>query len=310
MSKISLQEAIELLMTEKIAAVPTETVYGLAAWIQSEKALLDIFKTKKRPFFDPLIVHVKDEKAALVLSREWTEIHHHLAQTFWPGPLTIITKKSSLIHPLITSGLDSVGLRCPSHSVAQEILAKLPFGFAAPSANIFMQTSPTSADHVEQEFKGAVPVVDGGACEWGIESTIVEPVFENQKMIIHIYRPGSITQKAIELMLAKNHLQAEVRFAQSPVAPGQLKHHYMPRIPLLIQEDEKSIHLHGLQKIASWNVPENPTLSARLLYQKFRDFSNLPLDGMVIKIQSSWRDQDEWQGFMNRLLKAQYSTKI
>jgi L-threonylcarbamoyladenylate synthase len=308
-------QALSMLMEHEVVAVPTETVYGLAGWIQSEKAIQKIFSTKKRPFFDPLIVHVKDAKAAQALSSNWTPIHELLAKTFWPGPLTIIAVKNHLVNPMITAGLDKVGLRSPKHLLTQKILDQLPLGFAAPSANIFMQTSPTDSLHVEKEFEGKVSVLEGGTCPVGIESTVIEPQVSDKKTKILIYRPGSITKAQIENALSA--YDVEVEYTESPVAPGQLKHHYVPKIPVLIQEDDQPVDLEALSKIINqplqrmiiWPLPTDPAVAARLLYQKFREFSSLPADGMMIQIKSEWKKMDDWQGILNRLSKASI-TKI
>src|SRR5262249_14260289 len=157
MSYASVSQACELLLTDGIVAVPTETVYGLAGKIDSPVALKKIFATKQRPFFDPLIVHVKDLEQARPLVKKIAPIFRDLAEAFWPGPLTLVLEKSSLVDDLITSGLPTVALRAPRHELAQKILTHIG-AFAAPSANRFGKTSPTTADHVIQEFGEQVAV--------------------------------------------------------------------------------------------------------------------------------------------------------
>ena len=160
---ISVDQAIALLKQGEVVALPTETVYGLAALITHEEALKNIFKIKQRPLFDPLIVHVENIEMAKPLVESIDELSLALMKNFWPGPLTILRPKSKRISDLITAGLLEVGLRSPNHPVAQNILKSTQTPFAAPSANLFGKTSPTTAQHVLEEFNNQVPVVEGGA---------------------------------------------------------------------------------------------------------------------------------------------------
>ena len=202
MSLISIGQAVQLLRANNVVAVPTETVYGLAARISSPQALEKIFTTKERPLFDPLIVHVRDIAQARGLTQEWPAIIDHLAQTFWPGPLTVVVAKNSLVNPLITAGLDTVGLRAPAHPITQQILIDLNEPFAAPSANRFGRTSPTRAEHVEKEFSGQVAVVGGGPCQVGVESTVVR-LQTGKQMKLEILRPGQISAEQIRIALVE-----------------------------------------------------------------------------------------------------------
>ncbi len=240
---VSKNEAVKKLIQGEVVAIPTETVYGLAAIISNDAAIKKIFETKKRPFFDPLIVHVKNKEQAKLYSANWSIIHDLLADKFWPGPLTLVVPKVK-VSDLITSGLTTVGLRCPNHKVALDILNQLSEPFAAPSANLFGKTSPTQAKHVEQEFSGQVSVVEGGASEFGIESTIIAvnvDDFEKPKNIkISFLRLGSITQNQIEASLKyySDTTKVKIEFEDGRknkkiLAPGQVEHHYMPAIPIL-----------------------------------------------------------------------------
>ncbi len=219
---VTVAEAIARLQTGGIVAIPTETVYGLAARIDDEGALKQIFAVKKRPFFDPLIVHVADLATAKRLSRDWPPVFDVLAQAFWPGPLTLIAPKAEMVSSLITSGLDTVALRLPNHPVAQEILQKLQMPVAAPSANMFGRTSPTSASHVEKEFSGEVPVVDGGPSQVGVESTVVcwDP---NSPQTLHILRPGGVSRSDLQTELKNHGLDFEIVRTHSPHRQGILK---------------------------------------------------------------------------------------
>ncbi len=302
---INVDKSYELLAAGDVVAIPTETVYGLGGWIHSEVGLKKIFSTKERPFFDPLIVHIDSTEKAKELTSEWTEIHEILAKTCWPGPLTLIAKKNKLVNPLITSGLDSVGLRCPRHELTLKLLSQIEGGVAAPSANKFGKTSPTTSSHVFQEFGDEVHILDGGPSDVGIESTVVG-VHQNR---LEIFRPGFYTAKMLSEILVKNGLKVDVVYAESPVAPGQLKHHYMPKIPLVVVAE--NFHLNVLpsdfsiqfQRPVIWKQPESPLIASRELYQKMREFDELGFD-IIFAQKSSAHEAEEWFGVWNRLQKA------
>jgi len=203
LKRVELDKARELLLSGEVVAIPTETVYGLGGWIYSEEGLRKIFSTKERPFFDPLIVHIDSIEKAKSLTSEWTNVHQILAESCWPGPLTLIAKKNTKVSSLITSGLDSVGLRCPKHELTLKLLSRIDGGVAAPSANKFGKTSPTSATHVEGEFGDAVAVLDGGASQIGIESTVVGV----RSDCVEIFRPGFFTAKMLKEILANKGIR-------------------------------------------------------------------------------------------------------
>ena len=210
-------------------AIPTETVYGLAANALNEKALLSIFETKQRPSFDPLIMHLSDitevEKYA-----HWNDARlKKLAEIFWPGPLTILLPKKELVPDIVCSGLPQVALRVPNHPLTLQLLKQLPFPLAAPSANPFGYISPTSAQHVKQQLGDMIPyILDGGECTVGLESTIVG--VEDDELVV--YRLGGLTLELIESHIGK--LTIRLNQSGNPLAPGQLKSHYAPRKPLFI----------------------------------------------------------------------------
>jgi len=302
---INIDQAKEILTKDGIVAIPTETVYGLGAWIFSEAGLKKIFSTKERPFFDPLIVHIDTIIKAKALASEWTKIHEVLARECWPGPLTIIAKKNELVHPLITSGLDSVGLRCPRHHLTLKLLSQIEGGIAAPSANKFGKTSPTTSVHVHQEFDSIVPILEGGQSEVGIESTVVG--IREEK--VEIFRPGFFTAKMLSAILEKNGISVEVNYAESPVAPGQLKHHYMPKIPLIIipenfrwDEKKEQIGIPFFNPIL-WRQPLSPEIASRELYQKMREFDEKGYD-IIFAEKSPHHLSEDWLGIWNRLEKA------
>lgn len=296
-----LEKAKSILLNNDVLAIPTETVYGMAGLIDSQKALQKIFSVKERPFFDPLIVHIDNTEKAKTMVSHWPTAAQVLTDKFWPGPLTVILPKADHINPLITSGLDSVGLRCPNHPMTLELLASLPSGVAAPSANKFGKTSPTRAADVEEEFNSAVSVLDGGPCDIGIESTVCG-IFENE---IIIYRPGSITATQIQECIDKNGLKLKVSYGQSPVAPGQIKHHYMPKTPIAIIKNKNQL---GEGELSKYNthielkINPSPQIAARELYQSFRELSE---KAELIFIQwQDYLDTDNFAGVKNRLLKA------
>jgi len=229
-----ISEAVKLLTAENIVAIPTETVYGLAGNIYSEKAIKSIFETKKRPFFNPLIVHIPsiDELSRIV--EHIPAKAQLLAEAFWPGPITLVLKKKTIIPDLITGGKDTVAVRVPNHPTTLELLRQLPFPLAAPSANPFSSISPTTAMHVETYFKDTIKMVlDGGPCTSGIESTIIG--FENDEPII--YRLGSKSLEDIEAIVGKIEIKNSVteQRSQSEVeAPGMLARHYAPNTKTIL----------------------------------------------------------------------------
>ncbi|MGC6429796.1 MAG: L-threonylcarbamoyladenylate synthase [Jejuia sp.] len=227
-----ISKAVAILNNDELVAIPTETVYGLAGNIFSEKAVKLIFETKQRPLFNPLIVHIPNLEYLETIVRYVPEKARLLAEAFWPGSLTLVLPKKASIPDVITAGKDTVAVRIPNHPLTIELLKQLEFPLAAPSANPFNRISPTRAEHVEAYFKDKIKMVlDGGACKNGIESTIIG--FEDEEPII--YRLGSIAlediEKVVGIVLVKNTKE------QKPDAPGMLKKHYAPRTQTVLSED-------------------------------------------------------------------------
>ena len=232
--------------------MPTETVYGLAADALDAQAVLRIFAAKGRPRFDPLIVHVAEVEQAWTVAQP-SDRARRLAARFWPGPLTLVLPRRAVIPDVVTSGLETVGVRIPDHPLALALIRASGRPLAAPSANLFGRISPTTAEHVREQFASAVArVLDGGPCRVGVESTVVRP--DPSPLIL---RPGGVTREQLEASLAEPVAIAErdARADHLPrEAPGLLASHYAPRMPLSLREDG-----------APW--PSDPTV-ARLAFSQ------------------------------------------
>ncbi len=229
-----------------LVAIPTETVYGLAANALNEKAVLSIFEAKQRPFFDPLIIHIPGIDHVSRYAEFADERLKKLAEAFWPGPLTLLLPKRSVVPDLVTSGLPQVAVRVPFHKLTLELLNKLDFPLAAPSANPFGYVSPTEPEHVDKQLGDKVDyILDGGKCEVGLESTIVGI----EEGVLCVYRLGGLAIEEIEKAVGKVELR--LNLSSDPKAPGQLKNHYAPRKPLFIGDLNELIQKHKAQKIAA-----------------------------------------------------------
>lgn len=223
MNNADLIYAKELLEKGDIIAIPTETVYGLAGNALNEDAIIKIFDTKKRPFYNPLIVHISSKEKIDELAEEIPQIAYKLADKFWPGSLTMILKKKPHIPNIVTGGKDTVAIRIPNHPMTLSLLNQLDFPLAAPSANPFGTISPTQSIHVKNYFEDDIKLIlDGGTCEKGMESTIIG--FENEKVIL--YRHGAIPIEEIELLAGE--MQYNISENNAPMAPGMLSKHYAP----------------------------------------------------------------------------------
>ena len=221
-----------ILKNNGLVAIPTETVYGLAGNAYNDNALHKIFELKKRPLYNPLILHIKSVSNLFDVATEIPECALRLAEKFWPGPLTMVLKKQSHISDLITAGKKTVAVRVPNHPVALALLTSLEFPLCAPSANPFGSISPTSAQHVFNYFGNDVDaILEGGQCEKGIESTIIG--FENNHPIL--YRHGSISTEDIEKIAGK--LYSNTNNDASPIAPGMLSRHYAPSTDTYLTND-------------------------------------------------------------------------
>ena len=243
----SIAAAAQLLHAGQIVAIPTETVYGLAADAQNAEAVAHIYAAKGRPDFNPLIVHVRDRKAAEKLGL-FNATAQALAEAFWPGPLTLVLplKQGAPVARAVTAGLPTIAIRCPNHPVMQALLLKSDLSLAAPSANRSGAISPTRADHVLKGLGGAVPMIlDGGPCSAGLESTIVAVRDDGWQVL----RPGPVSATLIEQTLGYPPLSVPMSAIE---APGQMASHYAPSKPvrLNVTVPEKGEYLIGFGAIA------------------------------------------------------------
>jgi len=320
-------KAAELLAQGQVVGMPTETVYGLAARIDLPTGIEAIFKTKERPFFDPLIVHVSDLRQVHEITSNFPPLAQALAQKFWPGPLTMVLPKNPELNPMITSGLESVGVRMPSHPVALELIRTVGVPLAAPSANKFGKTSPTSAAHVRQEFqKENVFVLEGGESEIGIESTVL--LVKGQQL--SILRKGHILKSDIEELLELKGLDFEfVETVDKKESPGHMKHHYMPPVPLILCLDPKKSEAElksliqaklfelpdqieevrivkpagEIQKIARLQFSQDPLLATRSFYSELRVLAAGNPDCIVLYKEPSHQGE-RWESLYDRINKA------
>lgn len=228
-------KAASLIREGKLVAIPTETVYGLAADATNDRAVAEIYDAKGRPHFNPLIVHVADKAMAAELV-EWTEQADKLAKAFWPGPLTLVLqrKKNCPLSLLVSAGLDTVGIRMPAHALTQALLKEANKPLAAPSANRSGRVSPTTAAHVREELGELVPMIlDGGPCTVGIESTVLDMTGSHPVML----RPGAITLEQLSAVLSP--VEIKLHSGEGPLtSPGLLKTHYAPSLPVRLNVTE------------------------------------------------------------------------
>ena len=250
----ALREAAALIKKGEAVAFPTETVYGLGADGLNGAAVRKIFEAKGRPSDNPLILHIADKKDILKLTSGLTKQAEILIDKFWPGPLTVIVAKSGIVPDEVSAGLDTVAVRMPSHPVAAELIRLAGTPIAAPSANISGKPSPTDAETVLADMQGRIAgIVDGGACEVGVESTIVDTTGE----VPVILRPGGITREQLEEVLGKVELDPALAGVEAakPKAPGMKYRHYAPKAQMYVVEGEALIKLPLLAKEAAKFAP-------------------------------------------------------
>lgn len=291
-------QAVCVLRAGGLVAVPTETVYGLAADARNEVAVSRIFQVKGRPARHPLIVHLADAAALDAWVREVPTIARDLARRFWPGPLTLVLRRDESVSPLITGGQDTIAVRVPRHPLTLDLLRQLDSGIAAPSANPFGAVSPTRAEDVREMFDksgGVDYVLDGGDCAVGIESTILDLSGDRPAVL----RPGGITREVLEEAIGCDLGGSHV---SGPRVPGQHPRHYSPRARVVLSKPEDLaasidaalargskvgvivpdglvLKPHG--RMLAIAAPSSPEELARRLYRWFRDFDRAQCDVIV-----------------------------
>ncbi len=292
-----ISRAAELIRAGRLVAFPTETVYGLGANALDAEAVRRIFEAKGRPLTSPLIVHVASVAAARELAARWPEEAEKLAGAFWPGPLTLVAPKSSRVPDIVTAGLPSVGLRMPAHPAALALLEAAGVPIAAPSANRFTKLSPTTAAHVREALGNQVDLIlDGGACQVGIESTVLSFAGETPKIL----RPGMVSRTAIESVIGP------VDVGGGAESPGQHPKHYSPRTPLLLgasPNPEGAPAPAGGRgyRLDFTTMPRDPHAYAEQLYRTLHDLDGLKYDWISVEMPP---DTPEWAGVRDRLERA------
>ena len=269
-----LERAVELLRGGEIVALPTETVYGLAADALNVEAVLKIFEAKERPRFDPLIVHLPNESWLERLTSSYhDELARRLIEKFWPGPLTLVLPRKSIVPDIVTAGLETVAVRMSAHSVFRDVIGEFGKPLAAPSANRFGRISPTCAEHVVAELDGRIPlVIEGGATRHGLESTIVAP----RDREIQILRSGPITEEELRRIAPTRY----VSLGEKIEAPGQLPQHYAPRTPLCLTSDPKNFRRDG-KRIGLLTHPKDLRQAAATLFRRLREMDQAGFDLIV-----------------------------
>ncbi len=312
--QVNLAQAVTLLKSGEVVAIPTETVYGLAADASNEAALQRVYAIKQRPADNPLIVHIADAAQVSNWAAEFSPLAQKLAQAFWPGPFTLVLPAKESVSMTVRSNQPTVALRVPNHPIALQLLKQSGLALAAPSANKFTQLSPTTAAHVAAGLGEAIPVLDGGACKVGIESTIVSVIGDDWRML----RLGMISEAAIEAVAGKPALQNHQNL---PKAPGQHLLHYSPRTPiklfasraelvnfaktsqknyaaLLIGEGADNDKLPSCKYV---NLPKEATQVAKHLYSMLHEMDALNVELLLIEAPPN---APEWLAILDRLSRA------
>ena len=278
-----IKHAARVLRKRGLVAFPTETVYGLGALGLDAKAVARIYEAKGRPAWNPVIQHVANAKAAMRLVHKWTQDAEVLAEAFWPGPLTIVLRKSDKVPDIATAGLDAVAIRVPAHRVALDLLREVDAPIAAPSANRFTQLSPTTALHVLESLGDRVDLVlDGGACTVGIESTVVDLTGETPIVL----RPGMVSREQIEQALGRavgtqdSRLDVTSDVHSAARSPGMSVRHYAPRADVwLVHPSDRAEVQDALPALSA-----NGKVAALLIDDAFASGVQLPPASMVIRM--------------------------
>ena len=307
-------EAARRLAEGEAIGFPTETVYGLGADATNPLAVAKIFALKGRPSAHPLIVHIGSPSELVEWAMDIPPAAHALAESFWPGPLTMILRKSPRVAASVTGGQDTVGLRCPSHPLAQQLLREFARigsgGVAAPSANKFGHVSPTTAEHVREEFGPGLPVLDGGACTVGLESTILD-LSRGDAVLL---RPGAVTREDIAQVMGGSPRN---RDAGAPRAPGMLAAHYAPRTALVLvgaSDLESQVrHQSNVAVLALREAPHTARVTswiaasadaARYGHDLYANLRKLDASGAKRILVEMPPQSSEWEAVNDRLTRA------
>jgi len=319
----AVKQAVALLRAGEVVALPTETVYGLAANALNPAAVARVFEVKGRPAQNPIIVHVAGVALARACVADWPDAAQRLADAFWPGPLTLVLPKAARIPDVVTAGGPTVGIRWPSHPFIQAVIRECGFPLAAPSANTSNQLSPTTAAHVQAGLGGRIPlIVDGGACAVGIESTVLDLTVAP----LRILRPGMIHETALAAVLGKEWLAAVPhRHAGGTLrSPGQLPKHYAPMTRLLVRSWHDDAELMsqvvdlGLAARDCWVIahtripsvagfagvsviPHDATAFARACYAELHRCDAARVAAIMVEAVPA---TSEWRGVADRLRRA------
>jgi L-threonylcarbamoyladenylate synthase len=316
--RAAVKRAADLLAADEVVALPTETVYGLAANALSEKAVARIYEIKGRPAHNPIIVHVAGCEMAEHCVNQWPPLADKLARAFWPGPLTLVLPRAKKVPGNVTAGGETVGVRWPSHPFIQEVIRLCGFPLAAPSANLSNQISPTNADHVARQLAGKIPlIVDGGQAQVGIESTVVDLTAQPPRLL----RPGMIHEQSLMAVTGKLAL-GPARGGEILKSPGQLQKHYAPEAKLIVLQwrDDADLnaqlsnhgagrrhviaHTHipspaGFARVSV--IPHDAEAFARTLYAELHQCDELGAELIVVEAPP---DTSEWCAIADRLKRA------
>jgi L-threonylcarbamoyladenylate synthase len=316
-TQVEIDTAVQALRDGELVAFPTETVYGLGANASNPAAVRRVFQAKGRPSNHPLIVHLDSIRQLGRWAREVPELAQRLAERFWPGPLTLVLPRALTVSDAVTGGQDTVAIRVPSHPMARQLLAAFGGGVVAPSANRYGRVSPTRAEHVREELRGAVSVIlDGGECQIGLESTIVS--FEGPA--VRLLRPGGVSAAQLRAQLGDHLLLGPSR--ESPRVPGSTRSHYAPLTPVTLVPAGDIDHYAALMseggrrvavlaqrlpfkahKYVTWiNAGSKPQNYARDLYANLRALDRAGC--RLILVQDVPPRDERWEAVRDRLSRA------
>ncbi len=292
--------AAEAILQGDLVCMPTETVYGIAADATNPEAVAKIFSAKERPSDNPLIIHISDFVQLEDVVREWPNAAEILANRFWPGPLTLVLKKSEMIPDEVTGGLDTVAVRMPDHPVALELIEACGVPLAAPSANRFMHLSPTRADHVDPSIAARVTMIlDGGPCRVGLESTVVDVSSHPPRIL----RPGGISRGDIQAALGRPLGQIPPNSLRK--SPGLYARHYAPRATVelvdTVSDNDPGLVFGNARSDKQIRMPENPSAYAAALYAAMHRLDETGVDRILIQCPP---DEPAWEAVHDRLKRA------